>query len=64
MFLYPHENIHCHAAVQQYRECLSDERTFQSWTLENVVQVVKQHTDASWIAEVDDRYLNFETIRV
>ena len=62
VFLSPQNNLHCQEAVEQYKECLTIDRTFQSWTLENVAKVIKQNTKEKWIDEVIDRYLNFEKI--
>lgn len=38
----------CRAAVQLYREHLSDDRTFASVTLETVVTAIAQETSAAW----------------
>lgn len=59
VFLYPQENLPCKMAVEQYKQCLTDDRTFQSWTLETVADTIKQHTDKKWIDDVIDRYLDF-----
>jgi hypothetical protein len=42
--------------------CLTVNRTFQSWTLENVVEAIKQNTEKQCIDDVSDRYLNFGKI--
>jgi len=62
VFLAPKDNPHCKRAVGKYRECLTDERTFESWTLEDVVAVIKENTGDGWIHEVVDRYLGFGKI--
>ena len=62
VFLYPHDNIHCRDAVQNYKTCLSDDKTFKDWTLENFTTAIKKETDGKWIDELIDRYLNFEKI--
>jgi hypothetical protein len=62
VFLSPQDNLHCQKAVEQYKQCLTVNRTFQSWTLESVAEVIKQNTKKKWIDEVIDRYLNFEKI--
>ena len=59
VFLSPQENIHCQEAVEQYKQYLTIDRTFQSWTLENVTKVIKQNTKKKWIDDVIERYLNF-----
>jgi hypothetical protein len=62
VFLSPKDNLHCQDAVADYRKCLTDDRTFESWTLENVAEAIKQNTEGKWIDELIDRYLNFEKI--
>jgi len=59
VFLSPKDNLHCQDAVGKYKECLADERTFESWTLEDVTAVIKENTGEKWIDEVIDRYLGF-----
>jgi len=63
VFLAPKDNPHCSNAVGKYRECLTDERTFESWTLEDVTAVIKENTGERWIDEVIGRYLGFGKIR-
>jgi hypothetical protein len=60
--LYPQDNPHCREAINRYQQCLSDNNTFKSWTLEEVVSVIKQNTQGRWIDELIDRYLNFRKI--
>jgi hypothetical protein len=62
VFLFPQDNLHCQEAVEQYKQCLTIDRTFQSWTLENVVSIIKEHTDKKWIDDLIDRYLEFGKI--
>lgn len=62
VFLFPQDNSHCSDAVLEYKECLVDDKTFQSWTLEDVVEAIKQNTKDSWIGDFIDRYLNFDKI--
>ena len=45
VFLSPRDNLHCQEAVEQYKGCLTIYRMFQSWTLENVAEVIKKNTD-------------------
>jgi len=59
VFLHPQENAHCADAIQRYRACLSNERTFAVWTLEGVLATIGQHTTAGWSTLVLDRYLDF-----
>lgn len=63
VFLSPKDNPHCREAVGKYWECLTeDQRTFESWTLEEVVAVIKENTEERWIDEVIGRYLGFGKI--
>ncbi len=62
VFLYPQNNLHCQEAVEQYKQCLTIDRTFQSWTLESVAGTIKQNTGKKWIDEFIGRYLDFGKI--
>ena len=62
VFLSPKDNLHCQKAVEQYKQCLTVNRTFQSWTLENVAGAIKLNTKNKWIDDVIERYLNFGKI--
>lgn len=62
-FLYPRENSHCAAAIEDYRISLSNEHTFTVWTLDDVLETVRQYTSADWTAIFFDRYLNFAKLR-
>lgn len=57
VFFYPENNEPCRAAVQLYREYLSDRRTFDSVTLDRVISEIQAESDASWIRELRARYL-------
>jgi len=61
-FLYPKDNLHCRDAVQDYKKCLSDDKTFREWFLEDVANAIKEKTDEGWIGDLIDRYLNFDKI--
>lgn len=61
-FVYPEDNGHCRDAVTQYRDCLSDEDTFTTWTLEEVCATIQSVTQAPWIETFHDRYLSFDKI--
>jgi hypothetical protein len=62
VFLYPRLNTACVDAVAAYRRCLSDERLFAAWTLEDVVAASKAAGAGAWIDELADRYLAFDKI--
>ncbi len=62
VFLSPENNLHCKEAVEEYKQCLTDDRTFENWTLEEVAEAIKQNTQDKWIGDLIDRYLDFEKI--
>lgn len=61
-FLYPANNTACDDAVRAYEGCLSDTSSFQAWTLESLVATLRKETDAAWVNDLWDRYLNFEKV--
>lgn len=62
VFLYPKDNDDCDGAVTEYRECLSDHRSFAAWKLERVVEELRRLGNAPWIHEFQNRYLDFDKI--
>ena len=46
VFLYPRDNARCETVVTRYAGCLRDAATFDSWTLERVVDAVAAETNA------------------
>jgi hypothetical protein len=62
VFVYPKDNAACHTAVVGYTECLLSSETFIVWTLEEVVSALQQHTQAKWVDDFRDRYLNFDKL--
>ena len=62
VLLHPAENSWFSEGVQDYRECLSDESSFQSWTLEHLVEHLKAHSSAEWITAFHRRYLDFSRL--
>jgi hypothetical protein len=62
-FLYPEDNGPCRAAVERYRDSLSDSRTFDAVTLEAIVSAIEAETDAMWIREIRSRYLAWEKLK-
>ena len=62
VLLHPAENSWFSEGVQDYRECLSDESSFQSWTLEHLVERLKAHSSAEWITDFHHRYLDFSRL--
>ena len=61
-FAYPRGNECCADAIASYRKCLSDTKSFVSWTLEEIVQAVKSAGGGSWVDAVAQRYLAFEKV--
>ncbi len=62
VFLYPKDNTYCSTAAKAYKNCLTTDDTFETWTLERVVDVIKNHTSDQWIDQFYDRYLNFNKL--
>ena len=62
VFLYPEANTYCAEAITRYRQCLTNDDTIRSWTLEAVVDAIKQSTNDDWIDLFADRYLNFDKV--
>lgn len=59
VFLYPCKNYACLAALWNYQDVLSDEDSFLHWTIEEVLEAIKDHTDQEWPDLIWDRYLDF-----
>jgi len=64
VFLYPKDNEHCCQAIRDYRNCLTDSKTFEDWTIERVVSAIQKFSQDKWIDLFYDRYLNFEKIKL
>ena len=62
VLLHPKVNSWFLEGVQDYSECLSDKDSFQSWTLEGLVERLKAHSSAEWIAAFHRRYLDFSQL--
>jgi len=62
VMLSPRDNHHVSDAVVSYRQQLTDSSSFESWSLEDVVGKLKEHSDAAWIDAFRNRYLAFEKI--
>ena len=62
VFLYPEVNTACASAVASYRQCLSDARMFEAWTLKTFVSSLRKYTDAEWGRLFYDRYLDFSRL--
>ncbi|MCK4887574.1 MAG: hypothetical protein KAS96_09320 [Planctomycetes bacterium] len=63
VFLYPEDNNHCNEAIKNYRNCLTDSKTFEAWVVEDVVAAIQQFTQDKWIYSLYDRYLNFDKLQ-
>ncbi len=55
--LYPSQNDCVGTAVTLYRDCLTDSRTFATWTLEAFVETLEAECDGDWVGELRERYL-------
>jgi len=62
VMLSPRDNHHVSDAISDYRQQLTDSSSFESWSLEDVVEKLKTHSDAAWIDAFHYRYLAFENI--
>jgi len=62
VFLNPAGNDACNQAVAAYRRCLTREDSFVHWTLETIVEAIRQRCDQPWVAAFADRYLAFEKL--
>ncbi len=64
VFLYPAANVHCRSAVQRYSDALKDRRSFESWTLEEVVGILSIVTPGRWVRDLRKRYLDLGVDRM
>ena len=64
ILLHPRGNRDCAKAAQEYKRCLSDERSFEVWTMEDFVARLAMKSDADWIREFQRRYLDFARLPV
>ena len=62
VLLYPSGNEACAAVVASYRKQLGPRPTFEARTLEDVVNAIGACTDAPWVRELRERYLDFGKI--
>ena len=62
VFLCPKDNQGCAYPMEYYGNKLTNTESILSWTLEDVVDVIKKHTSEEWIDVFWDRYLNFNKI--
>jgi len=60
--LYPEGNVNCATALQAYRDCLTNDDSFITWTLEQFTSTIRHHTQAQWIDMFVERYLNFDKL--
>ena len=59
VLLYPAVNYYCRKAAADYRACLRDTTTFDTWTMEEFVGILTSVTDAAWVTEFHSRYLDY-----
>ena len=63
VFLAPGDNNYCASAIRAYRDTLSDISSFDTWTLETIVDALKKHTRAKWVNAFHERYLDFSILQ-
>ena len=62
--LYPEENTACQKAIDDYQECLKPgDGYFIPLTLEKFYQALNSVSNAAWVAEFYDRYLDFGKLK-
>ena len=64
VFLYPKLNARCDKVIGEYQRCLTSTESFAAWTLEDVVEAIREETDAPWAAAFFERYLHLERAEV
>lgn len=62
VFLHASGNTRCTRAVERYRECLSNTSTFDSLTIERLLDVLEACDAGDWVARVRDRYFGWSKI--
>ena len=60
--LYPRDNTHVATALSAYRQQLACEDSFAAWTLEDLVEGLRDFSASTWVDEFEDRYLAFGKI--
>lgn len=65
IYLYPSNNTNCKSGIEQYQSTFKKNREcyFRPLTIETLVKTIKLFSSNQWIAEFEDRYLNFEKIK-
>jgi hypothetical protein len=61
-FLHPKGNEPCAQAVDRYRACLRNDKSFVSWTLEALVEAIRVEGGGAWVESFARRYLAFDRI--
>ena len=60
--LYPADNRHVSDALVKYRELLTNQDGFDTWTMEQFVAALRRYSSPPWIDAFEDRYLAFDKI--
>lgn len=60
--LAPQANAACQTAITAYRDCLRDGSSFQSWSLEAMVDALRRAQAGDWVELFYERYLAFDWI--
>lgn len=58
----PAGNVQCSRAETLYAECLTNQETFDTLTLERFVDTAGRHKSGAWVSELHDRYLSWAKI--
>lgn len=64
IFLYPKDNNKCATAIELYQSMTKKyvDHHLKPITLEQFMEVLKKHSKEKWVADFEDRYLNFNKI--
>lgn len=58
VLLYPAENEACVKAAAAYQECLTDSSSFDVWTIDELVALIREIRPSGWIESFYTRYLS------
>lgn len=64
LYVYPAQNTECTQAISKYQQTFlpHKESYFKPLTIEHIITVLKNLSNAQWIRAFEDRYLNFDKI--
>lgn len=66
VYLYPADNENCETGIKKYQKVFSKAKDhyFRPLTMEELIRVMKKVIHQEWVAKFEDRYLNFEKIKL